>query len=68
MNPKLQKVNLKNYIEKNNLNIDIHPKIVNIFYSEKADLNTRNAPEPTMPADKLKDFISRASKTEFISQ
>jgi flagellar biosynthesis protein FliQ len=59
---KIAKGQFEKFIKKNDLKIDIDPKIVNIFYSEKADLNTRNAPEPTMPADKLKDFIRGQAK------
>ncbi len=48
--------------KKKNINIDIKPKIVNIFYSEKADVNAKNAPEPTIHADKLKDMLRSQAK------
>lgn len=53
---------LLNYLKKNNINIDLEPKIVNIFFSEKADVIARNAPEITIHANKLKDMIRNQAK------
>jgi hypothetical protein len=50
------------FVEKNSLNFSIEPKIANIFYSEKADIIARNAPEPTMNSEKFKDFIRNQAK------
>jgi len=51
------------YIKKQNLNIDIKPKVVNVFYSEKADVIAKNAPEITLHANKLKDMVRSQAKT-----
>ena len=51
-----------NFKKKMKLNIDIKPKIVNIFYSEKADVLAKNAPEATIHADKLKDLVRSQAK------
>jgi len=49
--------------KKRNLNIDIKPKVVNVFYSEKADVIAKNAPEATIHANKLKDMVRSQAKT-----
>lgn len=38
-------------------------KVVNIFFSDKAQVRTRSAPEATIHADKLKEFIRNQAKT-----
>ncbi len=56
---------LNNYDVYNNkmkINLDERPRIVNIFYSEKADILAKNAPEVTIPANKLKDMLRSQSK------
>jgi len=50
------------------LDFEIKPKVVNIFYSEKADIQARNAPEATIHADRLKDFIRQQSKPAVLSE
>jgi hypothetical protein len=50
------------FVEKNSLIMPVEPQVVNIFYSEKADINARNAPEPTMRSEKFKDFIRGQAK------
>ena len=42
--------------------------IINIFYSEKADIQARNAPEITIHADRLKDIIRQQSKPAVLSE
>ena len=54
--------NFENYKNSNHLTIDIEPKIVNIFISEKADVNAKNAPEITIPSTKLKEIIRSHAK------
>jgi hypothetical protein len=55
------------FIEKNNLNFRTEPQVANIFYSEKADILARNAPEPTMRSEKFKDFIRGQAKQNPLS-
>jgi len=50
------------FLEKNQSRLTIEPRVVNIFYSEKADIMARNAPEPTMSSEKFKDFIRGQAK------
>jgi hypothetical protein len=38
------------------------PKIVNVFYFEKADINAKNAPEITIHSEKLKEMIRGQAK------
>ena len=49
--------------KKMKINIDVKPKIVNIFYSEKAEVLAKNAPETTIHSDKLKDMVRSQAKT-----
>jgi len=51
-----------NFIQKGDIKIAQEPKIVNIFYSEKAEVLANSAPEPTMNAVKLKNFIRGQAK------
>lgn len=55
------------FVEKNRLNFSVEPQIANIFYSEKADIMARNAPEPTMSSVKFKDFIRNQAKQNPVS-
>lgn len=48
--------------KKMSIDIDVKPKVVNIFYSEKADVLAKNAPEATIHSDKLKDLIRSQAK------
>jgi hypothetical protein len=50
------------YNKKMNIEMDVKPKIVNIFYSEKAEMLTKNAPEATIHSDKLKDMLRSQAK------
>lgn len=50
------------YVQKENFKISQEPKIVNIFYSEKAEVLANNAPEPTMNSEKLKNFFRSQAK------
>ncbi len=49
--------------KKRNLNIDVKPRVVNIFYSDKAEVLAKNAPEATIHSDKLKDMMRSQAKT-----
>lgn len=48
--------------KKKNNSIDVKPRIVNIFYSDKADILAKNAPEATIHSDKLKDMVRSQAK------
>jgi hypothetical protein len=50
------------YIKKNNIAMNMDPKIVNVFYFEKADINAKNAPEITIHCEKLKEMIRGQAK------
>lgn len=52
-----------NYKNANKINFEIAPKIINIFFSEKADIDTKSAPEITIHSDKLKEVIRYQAKT-----
>jgi hypothetical protein len=56
-----------NFIQKMNIKVAQEPRIVNIFYSEKAEVLANNAPEPTMNAEKLKNFIRGQAKQNPLS-
>lgn len=56
------------YISDQRLDIEITPKIINVFFSEKADIQAKNAPEVTIHADRLKDFIRQQSKPAVLSE
>ena len=61
-NSKLQRNNLKKYFTK--LSIPYYTKfnVINIFYDEKVDLVIKNAPDPTLRADKLKSYLRKYAK------
>jgi hypothetical protein len=52
--------------KKNNIIFDVEPKIVNIFFSEKADVTAKNAPEFTIHITKLKELIRSQSKMSLL--
>jgi hypothetical protein len=52
--------------QKAKINLDIKPKIVNIFYSEKAEVLAKNAPEATIHSSKLKDLVRSQAKTSIL--
>lgn len=56
-----------NHIQRNQIALDASPKIINIFYSEKAYVIARNAPEPTMHSSKLKEYIRSQAKQKNLS-
>jgi hypothetical protein len=56
------------YLKKNKIKIDIEPKIVNIFFSEKAIVNSKNSPEVTITTDKLKDMIRGQAKSNPVKE
>lgn len=59
---RLSKRQFNAFVEKNQLKLSVEPRVANIFYSEKADMMARNAPEPTMNSEKFKDFIRSQAK------
>jgi len=64
---KLAKRQFGTFAEKNQLRLPDVPQVVNFFYSEKADIMARNAPEPTMSSEKFKDFIRGQAKQNPLS-
>jgi hypothetical protein len=50
------------YKKKNNITVNLEPKIVNVFYFEKSDINAKNAPEITIHSEKLKEMIRGQAK------
>jgi hypothetical protein len=50
------------YKKNNNITINLEPKIVNVFYFEKAYINAKNAPEITIHSEKLKEMIRGQAK------
>jgi hypothetical protein len=56
------------YLNDNNIKIDIEPKVVNLFYSDKAEVSANNAPILTLPAGKFKDFLRKTAKKKSISE
>jgi len=55
------------YLEKNNLAIEKDPQIANLFFSEKAHINAKNAPEICIHADKFKELLRQVAKKSTIS-
>lgn len=64
----LIKRDLEKYLEKLNIDPFEEPEIINVFYSEKADVNARRAPNLTVHADKLKESIRKKAKEKNINQ
>jgi len=60
---KTQKIKLYRYFQTLNLGEPHHVSVANIFYSEKAEVMGKNAPEVTVRNDKLKDIIRSKAKT-----
>lgn len=56
----------EDYKKKNNISFDVEPKIINIFFSEKADVNAKNAPEITIHSDKLKEMFRSQAKLNLL--
>lgn len=54
------------YLQKNNISLELEAKVVNIFFSEKADLHTKDAPVLCLAADKFKDYLRQSSKKSSI--
>lgn len=51
------------YLNKNSINFDANPEVINIFNSDKTILKTNKAPEINLKSEKLKDFIRKYVKT-----
>lgn len=54
------------YLNANNIDIDLEPKIVNLFYSDKAEIRANSAPNLTLPAGKFKEHLRKMAKKENI--
>lgn len=65
---KLLKTDLEKYFKKMSASPFDEPEIINVFYSEKADVNARSAPNLTLHADKLKDSIRKKAKQKNLDQ
>jgi len=59
----LQRKKLENYFQSLNLGEPQHIFVANIFFSKKADVMAKNAPEVTVHTDKLKEIIRSNAKT-----
>ena len=53
----------KTFLDRNGFNTNIPLKVINIFHSEEAEIQTKNAPVTVIHARKLKDFVRREAKT-----
>jgi hypothetical protein len=58
----LHRKKLKNYFQNLNLGEPQNVFVANIFYSEKAEVMAKNAPEVTVHTEKLKDIIRSKAK------
>lgn len=56
------------FLNKNNIVIEPEAQVVNLFYSEKIELHTNNAPEINLTPDKFKDFLRQAAKKSSLSE
>ncbi len=56
-----------NYAQKNKLSLEAEPQVVNLFYSEKAELRTNNAPVINLTPEKFKDHLRQAAKKASLS-
>jgi len=59
---------LERFFNSEKIKMGSEPQVVNIFYSENANVRAKNAPVPTIQAKKLKDTIRRFSKENILSQ
>ena len=50
------------YRNANEIDFGVDPKIINFFFSDKADVDAKLAPEITIHSDKLKDVIRNQAK------
>jgi hypothetical protein len=51
------------YLEKNSIQFDEDPEVINIFHSNKTVLKTNNAPEINLKSEKLKDYVRKYVKS-----
>lgn len=61
---KNEKKDLLAFLQKNSIETDLQPEVINIFYSEEADVHADDAPEITIHANKLKDIIRKMAKNK----
>ena len=59
---------LEKYFKKLNVEPFEEPEIINVFYSDKAYVNARRAPNTTIHAHKLKDSIRKNAKQKKLDQ
>ncbi|BBB48506.1 hypothetical protein [Pelolinea submarina] len=57
----------QNYLQKNKLTINADPQVVNLFYSEKVELHTDNAPVINLTPDKFKDVLRQNAKKNILT-
>ncbi|NPV40288.1 MAG: hypothetical protein HPY72_02960 [Anaerolineae bacterium] len=55
------------YVKSKKLDIAIEPQVVNFYYSEKVDLQVKDAPQLNIQADKFKDYLRQAAKKPLLS-
>jgi hypothetical protein len=51
------------FLKKKNISLPVEPRVINLFFSEKAYVSAKNAPEVTLHADKLKDYLRNQAKS-----
>ena len=61
---KLLKKDLQKYFSKLSVQNYSEPRMANIFFSEKVDIKANDAPELTLHANKLKNFIRKYAKSD----
>ncbi len=57
-----------NYLQKNQISINVEPQVLNFYYAEKVELRTDNAPEVNLTPDKFKDFLRQAAKKSGLTE
>jgi hypothetical protein len=57
----------RGYLQKNQIAIEANPQVVNLFYSDKVELRTDNAPVANLTPDKFKDFLRQSAKKGSLS-
>jgi len=57
----------RGYLQKNQITIEAEPQVVNLFFSDKVELRTDNAPVVNLTPDKFKDFLRQSAKKSSLS-
>ncbi len=62
----LQK-DIDTYLSSKSFPVEVSPKIINVFYSDFAEINGNNFPTPCLKGDKLKAYVRKESKNKVLS-